>query len=193
MQPRSRPRERLLMDKSNKTLDRFWDMPLGELLKVLEATPTGLTSSEAKQRLRLHGPNSLAGESRFAALIAFSAFLRQSAGPDSPRGQRHLDRTARCGRRLDHHRDRPAQRDRELLRGVSGAARGGGYSEAGCHHCRGFARWTTSVELPVAELVPGDIVKLNCRRPGAGRCPFIGRQGSARARVRAHRGVPARR
>jgi len=32
-----------------------------------------------------------------------------------------------------------------------------------------------------------------CRRPGAGRWPFIGQQGPARARVRAHRGVLARR
>jgi Mg2+-importing ATPase len=56
-------------------LERFWDIPLGELLRVLEATPTGLTSAEAKQRLRLHGPNSLAAESRFAALLAFLGFF----------------------------------------------------------------------------------------------------------------------
>ena len=41
----------------NQTLDRFWDMPLRDLLALLEATPAGLTSAEAKQRLRLHGPN----------------------------------------------------------------------------------------------------------------------------------------
>ena len=63
------------MSKPDKTLDRFWDMPLRDLLDLLEATPAGLTSAEAKQRLRLHGPNSLVGESRFAALISFLSFF----------------------------------------------------------------------------------------------------------------------
>src|ERR1035438_23060 len=55
--------------------DRFWDTPLQDLLGQLQATPAGLTSDEAKQRLRLHGPNSLVGESRFAALTAFLSFF----------------------------------------------------------------------------------------------------------------------
>jgi Mg2+-importing ATPase len=63
------------MNKPDKTLDRFWDMPQRDLLTLLEATPAGLTSAEAKQRLRLHGPNSLAGESRFAPLIGFLRFF----------------------------------------------------------------------------------------------------------------------
>src|ERR1017187_6579197 len=67
--------ERLPLSKPDKTLDRFWDMPLRDLLKLLEAAPAGLTSAEAKQRLRLHGPNSLVGESRFAPLIAFLRFF----------------------------------------------------------------------------------------------------------------------
>ena len=58
-----------------KPLDRFWDGPLRDLLEVLHATPAGLTSKEAKQRLRLHGPNSLVGEPRFAALIGFLRFF----------------------------------------------------------------------------------------------------------------------
>jgi len=63
------------MNKPGETLDRFWDMPQRDLLHLLEATPAGLTSAEAKQRLRLHGPNSLVGESRFAPLIAFLRFF----------------------------------------------------------------------------------------------------------------------
>jgi Mg2+-importing ATPase len=63
------------MRKPDKTLDRYWDMPLQSLMGLLEATPAGLTSAEAKQRLRLHGPNSLAGESRFAGLISFLGFF----------------------------------------------------------------------------------------------------------------------
>src|SRR5450759_5477530 len=68
-------RPRMSKPEKDKTLDRFWDMPLRDLLALLEATPAGLTSAEAKQRLRLHGPNSLAGESRFAALIGFVRFF----------------------------------------------------------------------------------------------------------------------
>ena len=63
------------MRKPDKTMDRYWDMPLQDLMRLLEATPAGLTSAEAKQRLRLHGPNSLAGESRFAGLINFLGFF----------------------------------------------------------------------------------------------------------------------
>ena len=63
------------MNTPNKTLDRFWDMPLRDLLDLLKAAPAGLTSAEAKQRLRLHGPNSLASEARFAALLAFLGFF----------------------------------------------------------------------------------------------------------------------
>jgi hypothetical protein len=51
----------LRMNKPDKTLDRFWDIPQRDLLGLLEATPAGLTSAEAKQRLRLHGPHSLVG------------------------------------------------------------------------------------------------------------------------------------
>jgi Mg2+-importing ATPase len=61
--------------KPDKTFDRFWDMPLPDLLGLLQATPAGLDSAEVKQRLRLHGPNSLEAESRFAALISFLRFF----------------------------------------------------------------------------------------------------------------------
>jgi Mg2+-importing ATPase len=50
-------------------------MPQRDLLTLLQATPAGLTSAEAKQRLRLHGPNSLVGESRFAPLMGFLRFF----------------------------------------------------------------------------------------------------------------------
>jgi Mg2+-importing ATPase len=69
------PRERLQPSKPDQTLDRFWDMPLRDLLNLLEATAAGLTSAEAKQRLHLHGPNSLVAESRFTALFSFLRFF----------------------------------------------------------------------------------------------------------------------
>jgi Mg2+-importing ATPase len=63
------------MAKREQSLDRFWDSPLRDLLEVLQASPGGLTSEEARQRLRLHGPNSLVGESRWAPLIGFLRFF----------------------------------------------------------------------------------------------------------------------
>jgi Mg2+-importing ATPase len=63
------------MGKQTKSLDGFWDRPLQELLQLLQATPAGLTSEEADRRLRLYGPNSLVQESRFAALISFFGFF----------------------------------------------------------------------------------------------------------------------
>jgi Mg2+-importing ATPase len=61
--------------KPDKPLEHFWDTPLQDLLPLLEATPAGLSTDEAKRRLRLYGPNSLVGESRFAGLIGFLSFF----------------------------------------------------------------------------------------------------------------------
>jgi Mg2+-importing ATPase len=44
----------------------FWELPLDHLLREMEATPDGLTTAEAGRRLRRFGPNALARESRFA-------------------------------------------------------------------------------------------------------------------------------
>jgi len=63
------------MTTSTNPLDHFWDVPQAGLLTQLKATPAGLTADEAKQRLREHGPNSMAAESRFATLIGFLNFF----------------------------------------------------------------------------------------------------------------------
>ena len=63
------------MEKRETFLEGFWDKPLQDLLQLLQATPAGLTSGEAKRRLRLYGPNSLVQESRFASLLAFLRFF----------------------------------------------------------------------------------------------------------------------
>jgi len=60
------------------SFDSFWDTPLADLLQLLQETPAGLTSAEAKQRLHLHGPNSLVQESQLATLVSF---LRLFANP----------------------------------------------------------------------------------------------------------------
>ncbi len=49
----------------------FWDIPLAQLLSQLRATPQGLSSEEARARLRQYGPNSLKKESRFKLLGEF--------------------------------------------------------------------------------------------------------------------------
>ncbi len=66
------------MEKRGTSLAGFWDKPLQDLFRLLQATPAGLTTGEAKRRLRLYGPNSLVQESRFAGLLTF---LRLFANP----------------------------------------------------------------------------------------------------------------
>jgi hypothetical protein len=45
------------MNTNNKTHEAFWDAPLNDLLKQLDATPEGLAPAEARERLRRNGPN----------------------------------------------------------------------------------------------------------------------------------------
>ena len=63
------------MTEPDTSLRGFWDRPLRDLLELLQATPAGLTSDEATRRVRLYGPNSFVRESRFAGLIGFLRFL----------------------------------------------------------------------------------------------------------------------
>lgn len=53
----------------------YWETPLAGLLQQLQTTPAGLTSQEAARRLLLYGPNSLVKESRFATLLVFLRFF----------------------------------------------------------------------------------------------------------------------
>ena len=62
-------------DKQPTPLWGFWDKPRSELLELLQAAPAGLTADEAHRRLGLHGPNSMVRESRFAALVSLLRFL----------------------------------------------------------------------------------------------------------------------
>ena len=64
--------------KPETSLEHLWDTPLAEVLHLLQTTPAGLTSDEAKRRLRLYGSNSFVQESRFAVLFNF---LRLVANP----------------------------------------------------------------------------------------------------------------
>src|ERR1039457_3454036 len=64
------------MGKPATSVESFWDRPLQELFELLPATPAGLTTEEARRRLRLYGPNSFVHESRFSALLSFFGFFR---------------------------------------------------------------------------------------------------------------------
>ena len=63
------------MGRQATSFEGFWDRPLQDLFQLLQATPAGLTTEEASRRLRLYGPNSLVRESRFAALFSFFRFF----------------------------------------------------------------------------------------------------------------------
>ncbi len=57
------------------SLGDFWDTPLPELFQLLQTSPAGMTTEEAARRLRLYGPNSLVVESRFTSLLSFFGFF----------------------------------------------------------------------------------------------------------------------
>jgi Mg2+-importing ATPase len=148
------------MAKPDTTLDRFWDMPQRDLLILLQATPAGLTSAEAKQRLRSHGPNSLVGESRFAPLIGFLRFFANplvlillAASAISIVLGDHVGGTIIIAIVLlsvvvNFYMEFQARHAVEDIRkqvAITAAVLRDGHQ----------------LELPVAELVPGDIIRLN--------------------------------
>jgi Mg2+-importing ATPase len=55
--------------------DAFWCLPLQELLERLGSAPEGLSSAEAANRLRRYGPNLIGPEPRYARLRAFFHLL----------------------------------------------------------------------------------------------------------------------
>ncbi len=149
------------MSKPDQTLDRFWDVPLQDLLVQLQATPTGLTSAEAKERLRVHGPNSLAGESRFAGLISFLSFFANplvlillaasaiSIALGDPVGGSIIIAIVLLSVVVNFYVEFQARHAVEDIRKQVATT-------------AAVLRDGHELELPVAELVPGDIVRLNC-------------------------------
>ena len=147
------------MKVPDKTLDRFWVMPLPDLLGLLQATPTGLTSAEARQRLRLHGPNSLVGESRFAGLIAFLRFFANplvlillaasaiSIVLGDPVGGSIIIAIVLLSVIVNFYVEFQARHAVEDIRKQVATT-------------AAVLRDGNELELPVAELVPGDIVRL---------------------------------
>ena len=148
------------MNRPGNSLDRFWDMPRQDLLTVLEATPAGLTSAEAKQRLHLHGPNSLTAEPRFAALIGLLRFFANplvlillaasaiSIALHDPVGGSIIIAIVLLSVIVNFYVEFQARHAVEDIR--KRVARTAAVLRDG-----------QETELPIAELVPGDIVRLN--------------------------------
>jgi Mg2+-importing ATPase len=141
-------------------LEGFWDRPGQDLLRLLQATPAGLTTDEAKRRLRLYGPNSMARESRFAPVLSFLRFFANplviillvastiSLVLGDPVGGLIIISMVLLSVLLNFFMEFQARRAaEEIQKQVATTA--------------AVIRDGREQELPIAELVPGDIVRLN--------------------------------
>ena len=138
----------------------FWDIPLEELLRQLEATPEGLSTDEAERRLRKFGPNSLVREKRLSGLMQFLRFfanplviiLLVASSVSFGLGQRvnaviiiAMVLLSVC---LNFYQEHQASRAaEELRRQVATTA--------------AVIRDGEEQETPISQIVPGDVVKLN--------------------------------
>ena len=148
------------MEERKAPLAGFWDRPRADLLAGLQATPAGLTSDEAKRRLRQYGPNSLERESRFAALIAFLRFFANplvlilvaastiSIVLGDPVGGSIIIAIVLLSVIVNFYVEFQARHAVEDIRKQVATT-------------AAVLRDGHELELPVAELVPGDIVRLN--------------------------------
>jgi Mg2+-importing ATPase len=143
------------------SLHDFWDRPLPDLLELLQATPAGLTSDEATRRVRLYGPNSFVRESRFAGLIGFLRFLANplviillvasaiTLALGDPVGGLIIIAMVLFSVLLNFFMEFQARHAvEEIRKQVATTA--------------AVVRDGREQELPIAELVRGDIVRLNC-------------------------------
>jgi len=138
----------------------IWEKPLEHVLSDLGSEPGGLSSAEALSRLRTHGRNELVQAKRFAALLEF---LRFFANPLVATLLLASVVSFFVGERLnaaiiiaivflsvilDFYQVFQAKRAVEALRSSVALT-------------ASVLRDGTERELPVAELVPGDVIKLN--------------------------------
>ena len=176
------------MGKPTTSVEGFWDRPLHELFELLPATPAGLTTEEARRRLRLYEPNSFVHESRFAALLSFFGFFRNplvvilviASGVSLALGE-HVGGLIILAivlfsvilNFLMEFQARHAVEDIQKQIALT---------------ARGSARWTRT-GIADRRVGPGRYCPAQRRRPGSGRCPFAGGKGPACARVRAYWGI----
>lgn len=126
------------------------------MLQRLQAAPTGLTSVEAKRRLGLYGPNTLERESRFAVLLSFVRFfanpliliLMAASAISLAVGGLIIIAMVLLSVLLNFFMEFQARHAvEEIQKQVASTA--------------AVVRDGQEQELPVAELVQGDIVRLN--------------------------------
>ena len=148
------------MNPNSKIQEAFRDVPLDDLLQQLGATPEGLAPEEARERLRRNGPNSLARENRFGAvvelfrllgnplvLILMAASAVSAAFGDSV-GAAIIITMVVLSVLLNFIQEYQARHAVEKLRQqVASTAN--------------TVRNGTEQEVAVTDLVPGDIIKLN--------------------------------
>jgi Mg2+-importing ATPase len=148
------------MEKGEKNFANFWDKPLVDLLQQLQATPAGLHTDAAKERLRLYGPNSMMQKSRFAGLLSFLRFFTNplvlillvaggiSLGLRDEIGGLIIIAIVLLSVLLNFFMEFQAQHAvEEIQKQVATMA--------------AVMRDGQEQELPVTELVPGDIIRLN--------------------------------
>jgi P-type Mg2+ transporter len=138
----------------------FWDNPQPELFNLVGATPAGLTSDEAQRRLSFYGPNSMLRESRFAALLSLLRFLINplviillvasgiSLALGDPVGGLIIIAMVLLSVLLNFFMEFQAQHAvEEIRKQVATTAT--------------VIRDGREQEMPVANLVPGDVIRLN--------------------------------
>jgi len=148
------------MKKQEESIVDFWDKPSDELLKLLESTPAGLTTTEVQRRRLLYGPNSLLRESRFAGLFTFLRLFANplviilliaggiSFGLGDQIGGSIIIAIVMLSVLLNFFMEYQARHAvEEIQKQVATTA--------------AVLRDGKELELPVAELVPGDIIILN--------------------------------
>lgn len=148
------------MDKNETPIANFWDVSLQDLLKKLNTTPKGLTTDDVKKRLLLYGPNSMVRETRFAGLLGFLRFFANplviillvaggiSLGLGDPVGGSIIIFIVMLSLMLNFFMEFQARHAiEEIQKQVATTA--------------AVLRDGKELELPVAELVPGDIILLN--------------------------------
>ena len=160
----------LMTGSSSKSGDAFWQQSIPELLKQLNATPAGLTNSEAADRLKQFGPNVLRPTRKRALILQFLARFKNplviilliasavSAFTGDVTSFLIISAIVVMSVTLDFIQEHRAGKAAEELR-QSVAIRVQALRDG------------KSTEIPAATLVPGDVVLLSagCLIPGDGR------------------------
>ena len=148
------------MSKPDETLDRFWDVPLRGLLDLLEATPAGLTSAGGEAATASPWPEQPGGEAPFAALIGFLRFFANplvlillaasaiSIVLRDPVGGTIIIAIVLLSVVVNFYVEFQARHAVEDIRKQVATT-------------AAVLRDGQELELPIAELVPGDIIRLN--------------------------------